>query len=259
MNLSLSDLVINSEKRRNILLVLDGENRSIEEIGHLLDESPLSIRLNIKKLSDCGLVLEDNGTFRLSDLASPIVKNLKALMKSLTFLEDSIDYWTKHDLTPIPDFLLLRLEELGHFELIEPEIESMFDISQVYLENIRKSKEIFTFFSVFHPASPSIHAELAKKGSKLSLCMTEPVAERFFIEYPPESKKLLETRNANTLICRKKVNLPVFTVSDRFMAIRFSDKRGNLGWPLIISYEEGALEWGRELYRYYENVSDKYE
>gem|GEM_PF-4632488 len=91
MNLSLSDMAIYSEKRRNILLTLDGENRSIEEIGHVLNEIPLSVRINVKKLIDCGLVVEDNGTFGLSDMAFPIVEDLKALLESLALLEDSID------------------------------------------------------------------------------------------------------------------------------------------------------------------------
>lgn len=116
--MNLIDLGVLSEKRRDILLLIQKKQGNFEEISGLLDISPISLRIQIKKLLDSGLLENERGEYKLSDMAVPIVENLKELMDLLAFFEKNIDYWKNHDLNPIPDFLLRRLEELDRFELV---------------------------------------------------------------------------------------------------------------------------------------------
>src|SRR5512133_3972258 len=102
--MNLIDLGVISEKRRDILLLIQKKHGSFEEISGLLDISPISLRIQIKKLLDSGLLEKKRGVYKLSDMAVPIVENLKELMDLLAFFEKNIDYWKNHDLNPIPDF-----------------------------------------------------------------------------------------------------------------------------------------------------------
>jgi predicted transcriptional regulator len=249
------DLATLSKKRRDILLLIEKKPGSFEEIESLLDISSASLRFHIKKLLDSGLLEKKRGEYKLSGMAMPIIDNLKGLLDSLAFFEENMGYWKKHDLSPVPDFLLRRLEELGRFELIEPDAAHMFEIPQVVMEYLRASEEISAFFSCLHPEIPLLYSEFAKKGLKLSLCVAEPIAEKLFNDFPVETKILLETENTKLLVCSRTVNLPVFVVTDRFIAIGFFQNNGRLSGQLIICSEDGALHWGRELYRHYEEVS----
>lgn len=254
--MNLIDLGVLSEKRRDILLLIQKKQGSFEEISGLLDISPISLRIQIKKLLDSGLLEKERGEYKLSDMAVPIVENLKELMDLLAFFEKNIDYWKKHDLNPIPDFLLRRLEELDRFELVETDESHVFEIPQSVVENLRTSEEIFAFFSCMHPEIPSLYSEIARKGLKLSLCVTEPIAERLLKDWPVEMQILLGVENTKIFVCSRDVNLPVFVVTDRFMAIELSQNNGRPGGQLITCTGDRALHWGKELYNYYEGASE---
>ncbi|MHC1753858.1 MAG: helix-turn-helix transcriptional regulator [Methanosarcina sp.] len=254
--MNLIDLSVLSEKRRDILLLIGRKPGSFEEIESLLDITSASLRFHIKKLLDSGLLEEESGEYKLSSMAVPIIENLKELVDSLAFFEENMGYWMNHGLTPVPDFLLERLEELGRFELIEPDEEHMFEIPQAVMEYLSVSEEIFAFFSCMYTEIPPLYSEFAKKGLKLSLCVTEPIAERLLKDCPIETKILQEAENTRLFVCSRNVNLPVFVVTDRFMLIGFFQSNGGLSNQLIVCSGDGALHWGRELYRHYEEVSE---
>jgi len=254
--MNLIDVAVLSEKRRDMLLLIEKEPRSLEEIESLLDIGSASIKHHIKKLVNSRLLVEEKGKYELSEMATPVIKNLKELLDSLTFFEKNMDYWTSHDLTPIPNFLMKRLGELGRLEFIERDNAYMFEIPGIILEKIRESKEVFTFFSCLHPEVPYIYPELAEKGLKLSLCVTEPITERLFRDSPDETKRLLKAENSKLFYCRKDVNLPILVVTDRFMTIELFRNNGRLSNQLIICSGKGALHWGKELYMYYEEASE---
>jgi predicted transcriptional regulator len=80
------------------------------------------------------------------------------------------------DLTSIPDFLLERIDELGHFELLEPDAEYLAETPKILLENMLASKEIMTFgyskpseFSALHFRSqaPRAHTQIHIRTSFL--------------------------------------------------------------------------------------------
>jgi predicted transcriptional regulator len=255
--MNLINLAVFSEKRRNMLLLLEKEPRSFEELESLLDISSASIKINIKKLVNSRLlVYEKGGRYELSEIAVPVIKNLKELLDSLTFFEKNIDYWASSDLTSIPDFLRKRLEELGKFEFIERDAAYIFEIPEIILDKLRESQEVFIFFSCLHPGVPCLYSELAEKGLNLSLCATEPIIERLFSNNNSEINRLLEAENSKLFVCRKNVNLPVLIVTDRFMAMELflNDKR--LNNQLIMCSGKEALHWGKELYGYYEKDSE---
>lgn len=257
--MDLIDLAVLSEKRREILLVIEKKSGSFEEIESSLDISSGSLRFHLKKLLDSRLLEEEKGEYRLSGIAMPIIGNVKSLMDSLAFFEKNIEYWKQHDLTPVPDFLLRRLEELGRFELIESDAEYLFKTPREILENLRASGEILVFCSCLHPEIPLLYSEFTEKDLKLSLCVTEPVAERLFYQFQVETKKFQEAKNTELFVCSEEVNLPIFIVTDRLMAMELFLLGGNQSTQFITSSETGALNWGRELHLHYTKISKKME
>ncbi len=249
--MNLLDLATLSEKRRDILILIEKKPGSFEEIKSSLNISSGSLRFHINKLLYSGLLEEENGEYRLSGMAMPIIKNMKDLLDSLAFFEENMGYLMQHDLTPIPDFLLRRLEELGRFELIESNAENSFEIPQAILESLRTSDEISVFCSCLYQEILLLYSELTEKGLKFSLCVTEQVVERLFNDFPDETKKLIETENAELFVCSRDVNLPFFVVTDRYMAMGLSLLSGNQSIQFITSSENGALDWGRGLYGHY--------
>ncbi|MFZ2497433.1 MAG: helix-turn-helix transcriptional regulator [Methanosarcina sp.] len=253
--MNLLEVAVLSERRRDMLLLIEKKPRSLEELEGSLDISSASIKHHIKKLVISRLLVVESGKYELSEMAVPIIRNLEELLDLLTFFEKNMDYWKIHDLTPIPDFLKKRLGELGRFEFVERDSVYMFEIPGIILKSLRESKDIFTFFSCLYPEVPYVYPELAEKGLNLSLCVTEQITERLFRDSPNETKRFLEAENSKLFYCCKNVNLPLLVVTDRFMAIELFLNGGRLSNQLIICSDKRALNWGKELYRYFEELS----
>lgn len=250
--MNLIDTAVLSKKRREILLLIREKQRSFEEIESLLDTNSISIKIHLKKLVNSGLLVEEKGKYELSEMAIPITDNLKELLGSLVFFERDRDYWISQDLTPIPNFLKKRFEELGRFELIEHYKEDSFEIPEKILENARKSKEICIFFSFPCQEFSYFYSEISEGNSKLSLCFTEAITERLFIDNFSKTKKTLNNENSKLFYCRRNANLPILVVTDKFMAIEFFRNDGKLSNQILISSDKKAINWGKDLYRHLE-------
>lgn len=257
MEPSLTNLAILSETKRNLLLLLKDKAGDIEEIKDLLSLSTASALAHLRKLEKAGLLTEDKGIFRLTDMGTVLVENLTELLDVLDFFEQNLDYWKNHDLKHIPSCLLNTINELGSCELIEPDVEYMLEIPKAFQEHIRNSKKVLAFLSYFHPHTPSLYAHLAERDVDLSLCMTENIFERYSCEFPEEIRRILAARNSRLLICHENSTLPEVVATDRFMAIRLLEHDGRLRNRLMMSYNAEALQWGRELYNHYENMSEE--
>lgn len=254
--MNMIDLAVFSEKRRNLLLLIEKEPRSLADIENLLDISSASIKYHITKLVNSGLLIKEKGKYELSDMAVPLIKNLKELLDSLTFYEKNLDYWTNNDLTSIPDFLRKRIEELGELELVERNVAYLFEIPEIIHKKLKESKDVSIFFSCLHPEVPNLYPELAERGLKLSLCATEQAVERLYISNYGETNRLIEAENSKLFVYCGNVNLPVLIVTDRFMAMELFRNDKRLSNQLIICSGKEALHWGKELYEYYEKASN---
>lgn len=257
MGFSLTDLTILCETKRNLLLLLKDQPGDLEEIKDMLSLSTASALAHVRKLEKTGLLVEDKGTFRLSDMAALLVEKLEELIDFLDFYEQNMDYWKNHDLNAIPSSLLNKINDLGSCELIEPDAAYMFEIPQVFLEHIRNSKKVLAFFSYFHPHTPSLYAHLVERDVDLSLCMTENIFERYSSDFPEEINRILAARNSRLFVCHENSTLPEVVATDRFMAIRLLEHDGRLRNRLMMSYDAEALQWGRELYNHFENMSEE--
>jgi predicted transcriptional regulator len=259
MKQSIINLILFSDRRKDLLLLLREEPRDIDTIKELLNVDAGSIQPHIKKMIDAHLITEEKKVYGLSEIGKIIVENLEPLLNAVEVFEIDNDYWKTHDLTPIPDFLLERIDELGHCKLLEPDVEHLLETPKAFLENFQSSKEVLTFVSYFHPEAPSLYADIAENGTKQVLCMTESVMERLFSSFPEEANRLSKNKNSKIFVCRKPVSIPSIVVTDRFLALKLFESDGKLRDQILISTGEKALGWGKELFWHYMQMAEPLE
>jgi predicted transcriptional regulator len=241
------NLLFSSERRKDLIFLLKKEPGEIDTIKKQLKINASSIHLHIKKMKDYGLINERNKVFSLSKKGETIVANMEPLLNTAEVFEQNVEYWKNHDLTSIPDFLLERIDELGHFELLEPETEYPVKTPKMLLENILTSRKVMTFVSYFHPEAPLIYAKLEEKGAEVTLCMTLSVAKRSFSGYRDETKRLHRAGNSKLFILRKEARIPSLIVTDRFLAFKLLGTDGKLWDQIVMCFGETALLWGESL------------
>lgn len=130
------NLIFSSNRKKDLLLLLKKGPRDIDEIKELLKVDSSSIQPHIKKMKDYDLIIEEDKIYCLSKKGEIIVENMESLLSTAEVFERNIEYWKTHELTSIPGFLLGRIDELGNFELLEPDAEYLTETPKKILENM---------------------------------------------------------------------------------------------------------------------------
>ncbi len=254
MNPGLLDLILFSEKRKAFLLLLKEGPRNIDEILKELPDAPrTSLLPQIKKLKEQNLVIQEEGSYHLTNVGEIIVEKMQPLLNTLNVFEKNEEFWTDRKLAPIPAHLLRRINEIGNYSLIEPDLSHAFDLNPEFVKHVSNSNNLYMFLSYFHPQLPSFFQELTGKGIELSLVLSESVHSRFAEDFKKEVEEFLKTGHARVFIYDKNgIESPaLIAVSDKIMILGLFNESGRFDRQYIISFEPGAIKWGEELFRYY--------
>ncbi|AAM31180.1 MULTISPECIES: helix-turn-helix transcriptional regulator [Methanosarcina] len=257
MNPNLLDLILFSEKRKAFLMLLREGPKNTQEILDRLKVPRTALLPQIKKLKEQNLVIHEEGVYRLSLIGEIIIEKMQPLLDTLEVFEKQEEFWTDRKLTPIPPHLIKRISELGNYRLIEPDLSHTFDLNPEFVKNVSNSNHILMFFSYFHPQFPSFFLDLARRGTEISLVLSESVYARLEEDFKKEEKELLKMENTGLFILdEKEVEIPAVVVSsDKIMLMGLFNESGRFDRQYIISFEAGAIEWGKELFEYFRDMS----
>jgi len=255
MRTSLIDLAFLSEKRKDVLLLLEEGPKTGDEIKTALNVNSTSIMPQIKKLKEGRLIVQDDrSTYMLSEIGEIVVEKMEPLLNTVRVFEENYDYWTNHDFTAIPEYLLNRIDELGNYFMLEPDLNRLFEIPEDFRSNLLESKRVKMFLSYFNPLHLEMYSKLARKGAEICLILTEPVFDRMKKDYYEDLKSLVESKDVEIYICDKNVTLKN-VVTERFCSLVLFDKKGKFDHQRLMSFDESALKWCEELFLYYKDRS----
>ena len=255
MESSLIDTIFLSEKRKNLLLLLLDGPKSSDEIKEALDVSWRAMIPQIKKLKENDLVIQENKIYSLSSVGKLVVENMRPLLDTLKVVELDNNYWVNRDLSTVPEGLSKRIGELGDCILVEPDLDHLFELPAEFTVHIKGSKNVLICASYFHPAYPGLYSELVDNGVELSIVMTESVLERFKQDCMDELKKMLGSKKVHLYVCDEGIKPPTVIITDEALLLSFFNISGKYDHKDIVSSDPGALEWGKELFQYYREIS----
>jgi predicted transcriptional regulator len=257
MENTLLDLILLSEKRKNVILLLLEGPKDIETIKKALNASATAIQPQVKKLREQHLIVQEKNLYKLSEMGKIVAEKMKPLVNTLSVLEENADYWANREMSKIPPFLLRRISELGHCTTIEPQIDHMFEMIPEYVKNAGMAKKLEAAIPYFHPLFPSFYLGIAEKGIPISLVLPESVLKRWVEDYREQTDKFLKMGNAKLFVCTDCERIPAIVAADNFMIMALFPKNTVFDRKYIISFEPEALAWGKELYDCYEQRSGK--
>lgn len=257
MENSLLDLILLSEKRTNVLLLLLEGPKDIETIKKRLNASATSVQPQVKKLKEQHLVVQEKNLYCLSEIGKIIAEKMKPLIDTIYVLEENADYWADRDLSGFPPFFRSRIYELGHCTLIESQIDHIFELIPEYTENAEKARKLEAVIPYFHPLFPSFYLKIAEKGASVSLILPEMIMKRWAEDYREQTEKFIAMKDSKLFICSDCERIPAITAADNFMAIALFPKNAMFDRKYILCFEPGAIDWGKKLYDYYEQSAER--
>lgn len=258
MKQSLVDTVLMSEKRKMVILLLyDKGKMNIDEMKILLNANSRVLMPQIKKLLELDLIIQEKDTYELADMGRLIVEKMQDLICLSTLFEENHNYWKNRDLSKIPEHMLKRIGELGHCSLLEPDRYHLFEYHPIFIEEMLKSDYLCVANSSYHPQTMSLLCKAAEKNIKISYATTKSVFERSMKESQQDMEKYLGYDNTELLVNLEEDDIGLLTlaVSDNFITFWLFDKKQKYNRTTLISYDESALLWGKELFTYYKNMS----
>ncbi len=255
----LVDLLFLSEKRKNILLLLMEGPKNIEMMRETLKANATSVQPQLKKLKEQHLVTQEEDLYVLTGIGRIVVEKMKPLLDTLDLLEENVDYWAKRDMTAIPPELLCRINELRQCTTTEPDIDRMFELIPLLVENMEKAKRLRALLSYFHPLFPSHYLGLAQKGIRVSLLIPEPILRRWVEDYRAETEELLSLENAELFTFKENAKVPSLIVGDNFMAMALFPKSAVFDRKYVMSFEPGARVWGEKYIDHFQKLATRIE
>ncbi|HIH75495.1 MAG TPA: winged helix-turn-helix domain-containing protein [Methanosarcina sp.] len=248
-----------SEKRKNVLVLLLKEGpKNIDEIKEALNVNSSALMPQIKKLLKWDLVTYDSveDVYKLSDMGVLIVEKIEEFLNIINIYVENHEYWETRDLSEIPYHMRKRIGNLKHCELLEADRDCLFEFHPIFVENVLASKYVMMASSTFQPHTVSIFSKLIKKNAKISFVLTEQIFDKFFDDFPEQFKCFLSHENMSISMRNGHIGPLTLVVTDTFMALWLFDNNGRFDGTTLISYEESALKWGRELFTYYSSISN---
>jgi predicted transcriptional regulator len=209
-------------------------------------------------------------------MGAVIASNAEFFLSTLSVYEDNLDFWSDHDVSPVPFHILNKIGELGHVRIIEQDFSNVFRIPEEIMTNLMSSRRIMSFISIFHPFSLLLLFEYIQKDIEATTIVTEKVLEAFQTEYhsdipilkinnPIINKALIEyKKEIKNVFCSKVSDFLVYEgdlkpismiITDKIFILSLLDKKGRLTTRFLIAFEPQALKWGEELFMYYKERS----
>lgn len=252
MKSPLVTVLLSSEKRTDLLLLLKEKPRDIEEINFELNTSSVSILPQLKRLKESGLIVQENEVYSLSLPGKILVRRIESLVKAFSLFEDNYDYWSGVKSGGAPLVFLKLMEELMALMPEQPQGEDTSSAHQKMTEAFSDSKEIFLIVSQCDLYYPDICAENAKKGLKVSIIFTQPAFEKFIDESREELETLCLLKNFDMYVLIGDLDPPALAVTDTVVFACFSSGTNdeNESSTMII-FGEKAVRWGQETFEYF--------
>jgi len=255
---SFLELMVLSEKRKEILLFLKESPKTILEIKEFLNLSSVAVLPQLKKLRENSLVIKKGEVYSLSPLGIAIVGRLQPMVDLLKVFGSEYSYWENHAIDCIPAPFMGRIGELSNCTLSQPPDKTrLFDLHIECVENVEKSNKISCIFSFFHPSYLSFYTDFIKMEKEVSIIVTSHVYERIKREFEDILRKSFKFGNASFYVCSREIELS-YLVTDTFLSLTLPFSDGSFDYQRdVLCFDPAALKWGEDLFAYYRDISNK--
>jgi predicted transcriptional regulator len=254
----LLNVISASDKRRNLLVLLNKGPREWDEIKKILKVTSTGMLPQVKILEEEHLIERDGRKFSLTPTGKVLTAYLEPLISTMEIFDSHKKFWGEHNIDVLPFEILVDIRKLGNYRIIENSDEEIFDVN-MFLKNITPAKTLKGLSHTVHPTYPDFFMGLARKGVKTSLIFTPGVLKIMNEKYPGWVREFLGFRTTSLYVTKKDFKFS-YVVTDSYFSISLFYNTGIFDSKNdVTSHEPSALEWGERIYRFLLEHSEKIE
>jgi len=251
MKTKLLDILTFSEKRENLLILLEEGPKTLEEIRTSLNVTSSGMIPQIRKLEEQGLVQRIGKSYVLTDIGAIVTNAFIPVVRTTEFVEKYKEFLNDHDIRAIPLHLLNRIYEFRNSSLMESKISELYEPHKEFMKFLHASGKFLGIAPVFHHAYPSLFLGLAKSGKEVSIILTREVFDKVKKENETELSGFIELKNAKLSVSDDNIRL-ASAVTDNFVSVSFFFKNGGYDSQReLVSSDTQAIKWTEELFNHF--------
>jgi len=255
MKKKITDVLLASDKRKNVLLLLQDGPQEMEALLETLDTTRTALLPQIKILREKHLVSKSDDTYELTTIGKLIVSEMERFLNTAETFGGNHDYLGTHYIDFIPADLLKRMPELGSYEIEEISINEFFENDEQFFQMALKSNYWYEITSTLHPTFHDFYVEMTDYVTDVELIMTKQVYEKAKNDYYDEFKELLDLNLVSIYLYPENPGLISYLMSGDSIKFRLLTEKGQPDNQKLIFSGQNVREWGKELFNYYKQLS----
>ncbi len=243
--------------RTKVLLALKDGELTAGELERLLKTRASTILHTVKDMIESGIVVKTLNGYRLTNLGRIQTLLLNKLLSALAVLEKHKDFWMTHDISAIPEELLVEMGMLNEGEIVSGDPAAILKTQEIFVSQLISSNSIYGVSPIIIPNYPRAIDTAVKKGAHVELVLTAPILDIVIKEYRSLLVDLLRHENFELYRLDEDVKA-AFTVIDSSLSLGLFRLDGgyDIGKDLICT-GESAREWGMRLFTHYKRRSKR--
>lgn len=258
MKKALIDVLFASDKRKGVLLLLQGGPKETETLLKSLETTRQALLPQMKILEEHHLVSHYEDAYELTTIGKLIVDEMVPLLDTTTFFDNDIDYWGTRKLDFIPPHLLKRIKELNECRVINPPILDLYALPQEFYgaydlsqETCSKAKTFFAVTAFFYPNFAKVFTEMLHGQVRINLIVTQDMFDRVQDHERANFAEIVKNELFHLFVYPKKIDFISFGFNEYCLLMRLLNSNGNYDYKYVLSSSQSALKWGKELFEYY--------
>jgi predicted transcriptional regulator len=251
MRKTLLDIIFASEKRMNMLLLLQDGTKEMETLLKSLQTTRQALLPQVRILEEHHLVTHQRDAYELTNIGKLLADEMAPLLGTLNTFDTDINYWGTRNLEFIPPQLFKRIDELNTCNLIEVPLHEIFEEDKQFTEGAKKSKSVFTVTSYAFPHFEKTLSDLIANNVSISIIISKELYEKLIHEHLDNTQALIESSNINLYMYPGSFDFLSLSINDYSMLLELLTEEGKYDNKKVICSGDLALGWGKELFNYY--------
>ncbi|TGC09526.1 helix-turn-helix transcriptional regulator [Methanolobus halotolerans] len=251
MKKPLLDVIFASEKRKNVLLLLQDGPQGMEILLKSLDTTRQSLLPQVRILEEHHLVDHYDDTYELTTIGKLIIDEMKPLLYTIKVFDKDIDYWGNHDLSYIPPHFLQRIDELRECRAIKPSITDLYEIDEEFHEASKRSESHSVITTYIHPEFYRLVYEMMNNNVQMYFVFPPDLLDQL---QPARYAELIEVSKSefvHIFVYPKKVGFLFFAFNDTHSMLSLTTNNGKFDGRYLLCRYKKSLEWEKDLFDYY--------
>jgi len=242
-----------SNLRKNLAEALrDGKSLTLSQLSEQAGASSPAAVHALRELAKEHLTHQDeHRNYILTNIGEIVMRKLEEINLAIHVLSKNRQFWLEHDLSGIPISLLDRIGALNDSEVLTSTPTDLFKIVSTFYLLLENAKEIRGVSPIYNEELFTNFVKMVGKDIKIELVFTHDVLDAVLKDADQAELKEALKSNLKFYTVERQPSL-AFTVTDYFLELGFFRPDGSYDWSNeLLSYSEGSLSWGRQLYQYY--------